>query len=117
MKVTVKRTRRCWLIASSGAHLYLWLRGLCFGFQFAHRRRDGLWRHHRLRMFEPSRVAKARGTRTCEWDTWLTTRVGPGSGAPTYRVGVKAYVRLKVGFGGPVVETSEVLDSLAGAER
>jgi hypothetical protein len=103
MKTT--RSRRCRVVYGDGWHLYLWRRGIIVGFHHTRRVHGGLWRHHRVRLFEPSPKTLGRGTRTWEWDSWLTTRAGSGSGAPKFRVGLKTFIRFKVGFGGRVTET------------
>lgn len=94
----LRRTRRSTVLYWPHVHLFLFRQGLFFGTHLRYRGRDGLWRHHRLTMFEPSRHQKGRGTFTCEWCSWLTTHADR-SQAP-FRVGLKTFVRLKIGLGG-----------------
>ena len=98
MKPHVRKTNRSTVLYWPHAHVFLFRQGWFFGFHLRYRGADTLWRHHRLVMFEPSRRPKGRGTLTCEWCSWRTTRADR-SQVP-FRVGLKTFVRLKVGFGG-----------------
>lgn len=97
-----KRTNRAFLIGMKrdrNVHLYVWVkRGV--GFHVRWRRGDRLWRHYRLVLFEPPRLKLGRGTLTFEWCSWLTTRPTSGAHESKFRVGLKSFVRLKIGFGG-----------------
>jgi hypothetical protein len=94
----IRKTRRCTVAYWPHVHVFVWRHGLCFGFHVRYRRADHLWRHHRLVAFEPNKRPKGRGTLTWEWVSWVTTHADRGT-AP-FRVGLKTFVRLKVGFGG-----------------
>lgn len=96
----VVKTHRCTALVATRWHCFLWRNG-GFGCHLRVRRRDGLWRHNRLTLFEPVRPRKGRGAWKWEWDSWLTAEANGGSKSRhVWRFGVKSFVRIKVGLGG-----------------
>lgn len=111
-KVTIKRTRRSWTVYTYDRHLSLFRLGF-----HVKRRRGAIWYHNRLRLHEPSKEPIGKGTRTYEWDRWRTTRPGASAIPGPYRVGLKRFVRFKIGFGGDVGEEFEESRRSRSAEK
>lgn len=94
----IRHTPRSTVIYSRrfGTQLYVFRWGLHF---MLRRRNPRRFRHVRLILFERGKHPKGRGTWTFELSTWRTS---PGSNRE--RIGLKAFVRFKIGLGGEVSE-------------
>ena len=94
----VRKTKRSTVLYWPHAHLFLFGSGLFRGFHFRYRAKTGLWRHHRVAVFDPGRTPpRGRGVWTWEWCSWLTEKA---MSPQNQRIGLKAFVRLKIGLGG-----------------
>lgn len=83
-------------------HVHVWWfkRGPATGCHVKVHRHDGLWRHLRLRLAEPpARPIEHIGVLTWELDSWLTKKCRSSKDTRVNRIGVKSFIRFKVGLG------------------